>query len=661
MAADGSIIIDTKIDGSGFNALGSSVSGLPKILGKIGGAISAAFAVGKIVDFAKEAINLGSDLQEVQNVVDVTFGTMNEQMNAFAENAVFVSGLSETMAKKFAGTFGAMAKSFGFTEEEAFSLATTLTTLSGDVASFYNLTQEEAYTKLKSVFTGETEALKDLGVVMTQAALDAYALEQGIGKTTAQMTEQEKVALRYSFVMDQLSAASGDFARTSGSWANQTRILSVQFDQLKATIGQGLINALTPVIQVINTILAGLQRIANAFRTLTAALFGDASQLSGGTTAQELQGVADGYQAAAGGAGDLAENTKKAAQEAKKAIAPFDELTKLANPETGGGSGGGGGGGGGFASIGDVGKIPVDAEVEDKLTPKITAIVEKLKNVFQPVVDGLKDIWNWIRPVFDFLGNVALDTLDTFAYYWEMLTGVFEENGPKIRNILSGIGELVAMVWYTIEPILSFAWATVVGLFRDIADVIGITLTSIITVLNGLIEFIIGVFAMDWERAWNGLVEIFTGIWTGLKDLAQFIWDGIVEIFNSIVSTIQEVIGAIGGFFGFTGGGSSGATAYAAPSLSAYAVTPDVPYLAKGAVIPPNSKFMAVLGDQKSGVNVEAPLATIQQALRDVMAERGEEEINITFTGSLAQLARVLQPEIHRAERNATRAKEGRA
>lgn len=137
------------------------------------------------------------------------------------------------------------------------------------MASFYNLSQDEAYTKLKSVFTGETESLKDLGIVMTQTALDSYALANGFGKTTAKMSEAEKVALRYSFVQNQLAAAQGDFARTSGSWANQVRILTLQFDSLKATIGQGLINLFTPVIRVINTVIGKLITLANAFKSFT--------------------------------------------------------------------------------------------------------------------------------------------------------------------------------------------------------------------------------------------------------------------------------------------------------------------------------------------------------------------------------------------------------
>ena len=150
-------------------------------------------------------------------------------------------------------------------------MATTLTGLAGDIASFYNISQDEAYTKLKSVFTGETESLKDLGVVMTQTALDAYALEKGFGKTTKSMTEAEKVALRYSFVQNQLSNAAGDFIRTSDSWANQVRVLSLQFDTLRAAIGEGLINVLKPAVKWLNAIMEKLIVAAKAFAAFTAA------------------------------------------------------------------------------------------------------------------------------------------------------------------------------------------------------------------------------------------------------------------------------------------------------------------------------------------------------------------------------------------------------
>lgn len=308
---------------------------------KVGAILASVLSIAAIVAFGKSCIELGSNLTEVQNVVDVTFGSMSGRVDAFAKDAAKAFGLSETMAKKYMGTYGAMAKSFGITGKAGYDMSAAITGLTGDVASFYNLSQDEAYTKLKSIFTGETESLKDLGVVMTQTALDQYAMNNGFGKTTAKMTEQEKVMLRYRFVMSQLSDASGDFSRTSGSWANQVRILSLQFDALRATIGQGLINAFTPVIQVINTILEKLQTLAAYFRAFTAAIFGDASGSGAGN-------IADSMDSAAGSSGNIADNMGSAANSAKemnRQLAKFDELNNLSsNRNSGGGSGGGGGG-----------------------------------------------------------------------------------------------------------------------------------------------------------------------------------------------------------------------------------------------------------------------------------------------------------------------------
>lgn len=283
--ADGSVIIATIIDTEGVEKgtvelkkdlldLGDSASKANKAVGvdlvsgfkKLGAAVAASKVVEKLYEFGQEAIELGSDLEEVQNVVDVTFKTMSDKVNKFAKDAQKSAGLSEKMAKQYVGTFGAMADSFGFTEVEAYEMSTALTQLTGDVASFYNLSQDEAMNKLKGVFTGETEALKELGVVMTQAALDNYALANGYEKTTSAMTEQEKVALRYQFVMDQLSASSGDFVRTQDSWANQSKVLALQWESLMATIGTGLIDVLSPGMEFLNDeVLPALGKFAERF------------------------------------------------------------------------------------------------------------------------------------------------------------------------------------------------------------------------------------------------------------------------------------------------------------------------------------------------------------------------------------------------------------
>lgn len=335
----GQVALDLVVNKNNFDQQMNGIKGMAK---KAGLAIAAAFSVKKLVDFGKQCVQLGSDLAEVENVIDVTFTSMSGQVDKFSKNAATQFGLSETMAKRYVGTFGAMSKAFGFSEKQAYDMSTALTGLAGDVASFYNITQDEAYTKLKSVFTGETESLKDLGVVMTQTALDQFALQNGFGKTTKAMTEQEKVALRYAFVQKQLTTASGDFARTSDSWANQVRILKLQFDSLKASIGQGLINVLTPVMKVINTLIGKLVTLAGHFKAFTEMLTGKKSSGSKGLgdTAAAAQEVTQSTEAASNASNSLAKNSKKAGDAAKKAakqvrsLMGFDQINKLAEKET---------------------------------------------------------------------------------------------------------------------------------------------------------------------------------------------------------------------------------------------------------------------------------------------------------------------------------------
>lgn len=383
MAADsvGQIGLDLVVNQNQFKQQMAGIQGLAK---KAGAALAAAFAVKKIIDFGAQCVELGSDLAEVQNVVDVTFPRMSKQVDDFAKNAITSFGLSETMAKKFTGTFGAMAKAFGFGEQAAYEMSTTLTGLAGDVASFYNISQDEAYTKLKSVFTGETETLKDLGIVMTQSALDSYALANGYGKVTAKMSEAEKVALRYKFVQDQLSLASGDFIRTADGWANQVRVLKLQFDSLKATIGQGLINVLTPVIQVINRIISKLMSLANAFKAFTEMVTG---KKGGGGASAATAGMdamaqsADKAGAAAGGAGGAA---KKAAKDMKSVSTGIDELN-IINPETDSGGGGSGGGADGGYSADEFDMGELDTSLIDEVDSKYQGLLDRvtqLKGIF---------------------------------------------------------------------------------------------------------------------------------------------------------------------------------------------------------------------------------------------------------------------------------------
>ena len=484
MAADGSVIIDTRMDTSGVqngvSAIKQSFNGLGSAVKKIGLLIGGAFAVGKLVQFGKECVELGSDLAEVQNVVDVTFTTMSDKVNEFAKNAMTSAGLSETMAKRYVGTFGAMSKSFGFSEAQAYDMSTALTQLTGDVASFYNISQDLAYIKLKSVFTGETETLKDLGVVMTQSALDQYALANGYGKTTSAMTEQEKVALRLAFVQKQLSAASGDFIRTSDSWANQVRVMQLQLQSLKATVGQGLINIFTPVLKVINILLGKLATLANAFKSFTELITGKKSSGQTGASGAGLAGTdtiadtADQYEEAAnnaeklaGATNDTADATKKATKAAKGYLSPLDEINNYSTDKSTDSSSKAPSATGGLldqmkgaVQNVDYGKIAEGETVLDKMSKPLKKIIDRFKQLakliakgfwdglgdYEPIFDGIKkdldSIWKSLKDIFtdSEVTKAANNFFDSFAYAIGQVAGSFARTGLTIaQNIIGGI------------------------------------------------------------------------------------------------------------------------------------------------------------------------------------------------------------------------------
>ncbi|GLB24182.1 hypothetical protein LXJ15735_04230 [Lacrimispora xylanolytica] len=472
----GQIGLDLVVNKNNFE---SQMNGIQGLAAKAGKALAAAFAVKKIIDFGRSAVQLGSDLTEVQNVVDVTFPRMSKQVDDFAKNAAQSFGLSETMAKKFTGTFGAMAKAFGFSEGAAYDMSTTLTGLAGDVASFYNLSQDEAYTKLKSVFTGETETLKDLGIVMTQNALDSYAMANGYGKVTAKMSEAEKVALRYKFVQDQLALATGDFTRTSDQWANQVRLLQLNFDSLKATIGQGLINVLTPVIQVINTIIGKLMSLANAFKSFTELITGKKG--AGGVASAAASGMgavtdaADNASSAVSGTGGAA---KKAAKDIKGMSTGIDELN-IINPDAGSGGGGSGSGAGAGSSYAadefDMGTL--DTEADD------------LGNKYQALIDRARELASLFKGGF----NIGFGDTSVLNSVQQSIQGI----GQSLKDIFTDPAVL--------ESANDFANRLALNLGKSVGSMVSIGATIADNLLGGIDKYL----EQNSERIKQFLISMF--------------------------------------------------------------------------------------------------------------------------------------------------------
>jgi len=239
--------------------------------GKLAKTIGLAAIAYKALDVIKTGIDYASDLAEVQNVVDVTFGSSAAAIDSWSKECINAYGLNEVSAKRYAGTMGAMLKSSGLTGDAIVGMSQDMVGLAGDMASFYNLDLETAFEKIRSGISGETEPLKQLGINMSVANLEAYALSQGIETSYNEMTQAEQVMLRYNYLMQATADAQGDFARTSDSWANQTRLLSENWTMFTGVLAEQLLPILTTVVSGLNTFITFL---ADNASTVSAVLVG---------------------------------------------------------------------------------------------------------------------------------------------------------------------------------------------------------------------------------------------------------------------------------------------------------------------------------------------------------------------------------------------------
>jgi hypothetical protein len=233
----------------GETSAGKVDNAFASMIKKVGGYFAAAKIGQYILDFAKESVQYASDLEEVQNVVDVTFGASAKVIDEWAANASDKFGLTRLQAKQFSSTIGAMAKSSGMAGDEIVTMSTDLAGLAADMASFYNLDYETAFQKIRSGISGETEPLKQLGINMSEAALSAYALAEGYETAYKDMSQSERMFLRYQYLMSATADAHGDFERTSDGFANSVRQLETLLTELKATIGEALIGPVTEALQ----------------------------------------------------------------------------------------------------------------------------------------------------------------------------------------------------------------------------------------------------------------------------------------------------------------------------------------------------------------------------------------------------------------------------
>lgn len=302
----------------------------------------------------------------------------------------------------------------------------------------------------------------------------------------------------------------------------------------------------------------------------------------------------------------------------------------------------------------------------------LASALDMVSEVLGPVVDGLKLFWEWIQPIVDFVQETVVLVFQKFKEAFDELAQVFHEKGPQISGIISNIGETLAIVWELIRPTMEHLRDLFSDVFSKVVELVGKAIGRLIDIFYNLSEFIAGFLSQDWQRAWDGMKNVVNEAASLITDIVYGLRDIIGRIIDGIIQAIYDVLAMIDRWFG--GGTSSGGTnaktsvpdalAYSAIATSMQGTvalsTMEIPALAHGAVLPPNAPFLAMVGDQKHGTNIEAPLETIEQALVNALIRTGVTsggDIQINFTGDLAQLAKVLHPEISRQDRNSTRSR----
>lgn len=564
------------------NAMSKNFGSMVNSLKKVGAAIGSIVAAGQLVQFGKQAIDAASDLQEVQNVVDTVFGSMSGTINSWAKGAMDAFGLSETSAKQFTSTMGAMLKSSGITGNALQTMSINMAALSADMASFYNLSADQAFEKIRAGISGETEPLKQLGINMSVANLEAYALANGITKSYDAMTQAEQTILRYNYLLSVTGDAQHDFERTSGSWANQTRVLAENFNRLKTVIGEGLIAALTPLVQLLNTLIQRVIDFANAIK----AAFGGGETTDSGGMSQPMQDTASS-------AATAADNIASANDEAKKlknTIGGFDELNILSDDGTSSKS---------DSSSTDnaiSGLQPTSvydsiAQSTDEISEKILETVEKLKQGLQPIAtlagqikqsfidafsgDNATRLTDELTRGFDAVLSLVGAVAEAMSEAWSINGDSFAQSISdalyEVMALVNTITEALAQAFQSeagteyFASLLSYATA-----FNDIIAGIASALNEALTRDNAGVEFFeswlsaaasvnnalaaIGeTVANMWNSevgvnffsalislgtTFNGIVSMiadtFTKVWTN-AGLGQSIVDGIVQTITNLL------------------------------------------------------------------------------------------------------------------------------
>jgi methyl-accepting chemotaxis protein len=498
-------------------------------------------AVGKI----GSAVDLASQLTEVQNVVDTTFGDMASKVDDFTKTSIQDFGMSELTVKQIASRFQALGTSIGISSEQVANgtavankalmsqnntlykttdsmadMSLNLTRLAGDMASFYDVDQADVAKSLQSIFSGTIAPLRRYGLDLTQATLSEWAMKNGFDANIKSMTQAEKVLLRYNYVMANTQAAQGDFAKTANTWANSVRVLKQEFQAWGSIIGSVVINALKPFVQALNKVMLKVISFTRTVADALGAIFGWTIEISGrGATADGMEDIADGV----GDIGDNADSSNKKAQKLKKTLLSIDEIHALddnSDSGSGGGSGSGGSGGGG-----------ADSGVNSSLK-KTDGLLEKYKS-------SIKDLYSLGKYIGDALAS-AMESID-----WKKIYQKADNFGKGLADFLNGL--ISPRLFYDLGATIAGSLNTALHFLNSFGTTFDWTNfgLSIANGINGFFENFDFALLAKTINAW--VQGIYTMLTTAIKNVSwKDILKGITDFLSNLdIKTVEIIVGTL--------------------------------------------------------------------------------------------------------------------
>ena len=577
---------------SSFEKKMESISSRAKSIGdKISG-IGTSLTVGVTAPLAiagKSMVDAASDFDENLNKISVAFGDNADEVKAWADTATQSFGLSMNQALEATSLFGDMATSMGISQGEAASMSTSLAGLAGDLASFKNIGIDQAMTALNGVFTGETESLKQLGIVMTETNLEEFAAKTG--QVYSEMSQAEKVQLRYNYVMAMSKNAIGDYARTSDGTANSMRTFQASVENLAITLGQNLLPIVTPIIQkateMVNAFAAAdpelqqlVLKIAGIAAAAGPALLVIGKMVSVFGSASGAIGLLSGKIAALGGmkaalSGVFTAITGPVGIAVAAIIALVAAFAYLMTTNEG------------FRNsvmqtISTIGQslvpviqalMPVIQNIATVLATTIASVLQALAPVLAQIVTMIGQIVATVAPliaqlisqlapilttIIQTVGNIVSAVLPPVITIINAIMGVIEALLPPIMSVLSTVIDVVSQIITAITPIISFVAGVIsdiMGIISPIISFIAGVISSIISVISPIASTVASVFSAIFStvssimnKVGSVIKTVFNGIksaWNGLTSFVSGVFSGIGSAVNSLVSTVKGFVNGV--------------------------------------------------------------------------------------------------------------------